>query len=126
MATPVKILKTTFKVRRGQSQVWADINPILADGEPGYELDTHRLKIGDGEKSWNELPYIGGSSTEIPELQEYVTKEELESLVKAYIQSSEKENQIKILNDGTMEINSLNVSKLVQDEGNVLILDGSI
>ena len=126
MATQVKVLKTTFKVRRGQSQVWADINPILAEGEPGYELDTHRLKIGDGEKSWNELPYIGGSSTEIPELQEYVTKEELESLVKAYIPSSEKENQIKVLNDGTMEINSLNVSKLVQDEGSVLILDGSI
>lgn len=121
-----KILKTTFKVRRGQSQVWADINPILAEGEPGYELDTHRLKIGDGEKSWNELPYIGGSSTEIPELQEYVTKEELESLVKAYIPSSEKENQIKVLSDGTMEINSLNITKLVQTEGDTLILDGSV
>ena len=126
MAIPVKVLKTTFKVRRGQSQVWADINPILAEGEPGYELDTHRLKIGDGEKSWNELPYIGGSSTEIPELQEYVTKEELESLVKAYIPSSEKENQIKVLNDGTMEINSLNITKLVQTEGDTLILDGSV
>ena len=126
MATQVKVLKTTFKVRRGQSQVWADINPILADGEPGYELDTHRLKIGDGEKSWNELPYIGGSSTEIPELQEYVTKEELESLVKAYIPSSEKENQIKVLSDGTMEINSLNITKLVQTEGDTLILDGSV
>lgn len=126
MATQVKVLKTTFKVRRGQSQVWADINPILAEGEPGYELDTHRLKIGDGEKSWNELPYIGGSSTEIPELQEYVTKEELESLVKDYIPSSEKENQIKVLNDGTMEINSLNITKLVQTEGDTLILDGSV
>ena len=126
MATQVKVLKTTFKVRRGQSQVWADIDPILADGEPGYELDTHRLKIGDGEKSWNELPYIGGSSTEIPELQEYVTKEELESLVKAYIPSSEKENQIKVLSDGTMEINSLNITKLVQTEGDTLILDGSV
>ena len=126
MATQVKVLKTTFKVRRGQSQVWADINPILAEGEPGYELDTHRLKIGDGEKSWNELPYIGGSSTEIPELQEYVTKEELESLVKDYIPSSEKENQIKVLSDGTMEINSLNITKLVQTEGDTLILDGSV
>lgn len=121
-----KILKTTFKVRRGQSQIWANINPILAEGEPGYELDTHRLKIGDGEKSWNELPYIGGSSTEIPELQGYVTKEELESLVKTYIPSSEKENQIKVLSDGTMEINSLNITKLVQTEGDTLILDGSV
>lgn len=97
-----KVIKTTFKVRRGLAHVWADINPLLVEGEPGYELDTHRLKIGDGELRWNELPYIGGSSTEIPELQEYVTKTELESLVKAYIPSSEKENQIKVLNDGTI------------------------
>jgi hypothetical protein len=34
-------------------------------------------------------------------------------LVKAYIPSSEKENQIKVLSDGTMEINSLNIAKLV-------------
>lgn len=121
-----KVLKTTFKVRRGQSEIWASINPTLADGEPGYELDTHRLKIGDGNKPWNDLPYIGEASTEIPELQEYVTKEELESLVKAYIPSSEKENQIKVLNDGTMEINSLNITKLVQTEGDTLILDGSV
>lgn len=126
MATQVKVIKTTFKVRRGNSDVWAQVNPKLAAGEPGYELDNHRLKIGDGEKTWNELPYIGGSSTEIPELQDYVTKDELEALVQSYIPSSEKENQIKILNDGTMEINSVNINKLVQTEGDMLILDGSM
>ena len=106
--------------------MWAQVNPKLAAGEPGYELDTHRLKIGDGEKAWNELPYIGGSSTEIPELQDYVTKDELEILVKKHLPSSDKENQIKVLNDGTMEINSLNVNKLVQTEGDILILESSI
>jgi hypothetical protein len=72
------------------------------------------------------LPYIGGSSTEIPELQDYVTKDELETLVKEYLPSSEKENQIKVLNDGTMEINSVNINKLVQTEGDILILESSI
>ena len=126
MATQVKVIKTTFKVRRGNSDVWGQINPKLSAGEPGYELDTHRLKIGDGEKTWNELPYIGGSSTEIPELQDYVTKDELETLVTKYLPSSDKENQIKVLNDGAMEINSLNINKLVQTEGDILILESSI
>jgi septum formation topological specificity factor MinE len=76
--------------------------------------------------SWNDLPYIGGSSTTIPELQDYVTKDELETLVKKYLPSSDKENQIKVLNDGTMEINSVNITKLVQTEGDMLILDGSM
>lgn len=126
MATPVKVLKTTFKVRRGNSDIWAQVNPTLADGEPGYELDTGRLKIGRKRIPWNDLPYIGGSSTSIPELSDYVTKDELEALVQSYIPSSEKENQIKVLNDGTMEINSVNINKLVQTEGDMLILDGSM
>ena len=121
-----KIIKTTFKVRRGLSSVWADVNPLLVEGEPGYELDTHRLKVGDGELKWNDLPYIGGESTTIPEMKDYVTKAELEDFVKNLVKSSNAENQIKILNDGTMEVNALNVSKLVQDEDSVLILDGSI
>lgn len=31
----------------------------MAAGEPGYELDTHKVKIGDGTNFWNDLPYIG-------------------------------------------------------------------
>lgn len=102
-----KLIKTTFKVRRGDSKAWASINPTLTDGEPGYELDTHRLKIGDGNKPWNDLPYIGEASN----LPDEITTEQIKEVITSY--SSEKENQIKILNDGTMEINSLNISKLV-------------
>lgn len=68
MATKViKILSTTFKVRRGQSSVFARNNPILQAGEPGFELDTYKLKIGDGVTDWNNLPYINGEeSNDIP------------------------------------------------------------
>lgn len=38
--------------------------------------------------------------------------------------SAEKENFVKVQADGTMEVHSLNVSKLVQTEGDVLVLDG--
>jgi hypothetical protein len=38
---------------------WASINPVLANGETGYELGLGNLKIGDGRKAWNSLPYHG-------------------------------------------------------------------
>ena len=40
------------------------------------------------------------------------------------VKSSEDENMIKVLANGTMEVNSLNVNKLVQDEDDVLVLNG--
>lgn len=126
MSTPVKIIKTTFKVRRGQSEAWATLNPKLEEGEPGYELDTGRLKIGRKDEnqnlmSWNDLSYIGEVPAGLPD---EITTEQIKTVLASY--SSNNENQIKILNDGTMEINSLNISKLVQTEGDTLILDGSM
>jgi hypothetical protein len=37
-------------------------NPVLFKGEPGYEDDTRKLKIGDGENHWLDLEYIEGST----------------------------------------------------------------
>lgn len=56
-----KIIKTTFLLRRGTTAAWESANPILQYGEPGYEKDTGKLKIGDGIHPWNELPYLTGS-----------------------------------------------------------------
>lgn len=47
------------KFLRGSSLAWTRSNPILDLGEPGFERDTHRLKIGDGVTPWNQLTYIG-------------------------------------------------------------------
>ena len=49
----------TIQLKRGQSSNWETLNPVLGPGEPGYELDTHKIKIGDGVTAWNDLPYIG-------------------------------------------------------------------
>lgn len=54
-----KVIKTTFKIRRGESEVWENNNPLLVEGEPGYELDEHKLKVGDNSNRWKDLPYIG-------------------------------------------------------------------
>lgn len=51
-------LNTKFKIKRGTSEAWRRVNPILAYGEPGFEKDTNKLKIGDGQKHWNELSYL--------------------------------------------------------------------
>lgn len=53
-----EIIKTTFKLRRGYLAKWEEVNPILADGEPGWALDEYILKIGDGKSRWTELPAI--------------------------------------------------------------------
>lgn len=37
---------------------WQSINPILATGEIGIEIDGAKgYKIGDGKTAWNDLPY---------------------------------------------------------------------
>ena len=35
-----------IQLRRDTSANWATINPILADGEPGLEIDTNKIKYG--------------------------------------------------------------------------------
>jgi len=57
----VKITKTTFLLRRGTAEAWNRVNPTLKYGEPGFEKDTYKLKIGDGVRDWRTLPYFGGS-----------------------------------------------------------------
>lgn len=53
VTTNAKIL-----IRRDVSTNWTSINPILSDGEMGYEKDTGKMKIGDGIKRWNQLAYF--------------------------------------------------------------------
>ena len=40
------------------------------------------------------------------------------------VTSSTEENKVAVAKDGSMEVNSLNMNKLVQSEGDTLILDG--
>jgi hypothetical protein len=49
---------TRIRLRRDTSTNWSGVNPILAIGEPGYETDTKRMKIGDNTSEWNDLEYL--------------------------------------------------------------------
>jgi hypothetical protein len=47
-------------LRRDLSANWNYNNPVLMLGEPGFESDTGRLKIGDGQSQWSALDYVEG------------------------------------------------------------------
>ena len=46
--------------RRDTATAWSTTNPILAQGEVGYEYDTGRFKVGNGIQGWNSLAYSSG------------------------------------------------------------------
>ena len=53
VTTNAKIL-----IRRDTAANWTAANPVLGDGEQGYEKDTGKMKIGNGVTAWNALPYF--------------------------------------------------------------------
>lgn len=59
---------TQIKLRRDTAANFTSKNPVLGVGEPAYETDTKKLKIGDGTTAYTQLEYFsagGGSSTDI-------------------------------------------------------------
>lgn len=59
---------TQIKLRRDTAANFTSKNPVLGVGEPAYETDTKKLKIGDGTTAYNSLDYFtsgGGGSTNI-------------------------------------------------------------
>ena len=50
---------TQIQLRRDTATNWASANPTLASGEPAFETDTGKFKIGDGVTAYNSLDYIG-------------------------------------------------------------------
>jgi Major tropism determinant N-terminal domain len=51
-----------IQLRRDTAANWTRVNPVLEDGEPGLEIDTNRVKYGDGNTTWANLAYAGGGS----------------------------------------------------------------
>jgi hypothetical protein len=50
-------VQTVIKKRRSTAAQWTSVNPVLADGEEGYESDTGLSKTGNGTNSWATLSY---------------------------------------------------------------------
>ena len=59
------MLKARVMSKTDSSEAWRVNNPILLDGESGYESDTGLQKIGDGIHHWLELTYTNSGSAAI-------------------------------------------------------------
>lgn len=46
-----------IRLKRDTALNWTTNNPVLALGEPGLELDTFKMKVGNGVANWVSLPY---------------------------------------------------------------------
>jgi hypothetical protein len=55
-------MSTRMQQRRGTSSQWTSANPKLASGEIGFETNTGKFKIGDGEQFWNDLGYYASAA----------------------------------------------------------------
>lgn len=44
-----------LRLRAGTLAAWTSANPVLASGEPGYEIDTKVFRIGDGSSPFLSL-----------------------------------------------------------------------
>lgn len=49
-----------IRLRRDTAANWTAANPVLLNGEVGFETDTRKLKLGDGTTAWNTLLYVQG------------------------------------------------------------------
>ena len=70
-------MTTRIQLRRGTSLQWATANTLLSQGEMGIEIDTNKIKIGNGTTPWNSLPYY---QTNI-DLASYATKQYVDSSI---------------------------------------------
>jgi hypothetical protein len=52
-----------FFLRSGLSTLWSSVNPVLAAGEPGWETDTKKLRIGDGTNGFTSLATFYNTTT---------------------------------------------------------------
>ena len=63
MSTSNCVRSVRFELKRNTAAGWTSSNPVLLAGEPGTELDTGQMKVGNGTTPWNLLPYVGTGVT---------------------------------------------------------------
>lgn len=73
-----------LQLRNDTSANWLSINPVLAKGEMGIEIDTRKFKFGDGATTWDALNYASSEDIEVDD---------------AFDAESENPIQNKVVND---------------------------
>jgi len=95
-------LSTKIQLRRGLASTWTSVDPILAEGEVGFETDTGKFKIGvGGTTHWSSLNYFldsAGISTLISDAALGSTDDLSEGITNLYFTN---ERVATALNSGT-------------------------
>jgi ribosomal protein L24 len=65
-------MATRIQVRRGSTSDWNTANPILTEGEFGYNTTLDKFKIGDGTSTWSTLEYVPTSADLSTSLGDYI------------------------------------------------------
>ena len=60
-----KTINTRIQLRNDLAATWYSENPILKKGEIGIEINTRKMKVGDGTTAWKTLPYMGADANDI-------------------------------------------------------------
>ena len=108
-------IPTKFKLRHDIATNWKTKNPILLEGEVGFEIDTLNFKVGDGNSNWNNLNYyIPGKVSQLENDNNYIS-----SIPKEYITESTLNEKDFATNSKVEEVeNSIpkSLSELSNDE----------
>lgn len=59
-----RTINSKVQQRNDTAANWLLVNPVLLRGELGIELDTGKMKIGNGSSNWATLPYLGVGITQ--------------------------------------------------------------
>lgn len=87
-----------IQFRRDSAINWTTANPVLAQGELGYETDSNKFKIGDGSTAWASLSYFSGGGD--------ATSGSGSSLVNVFPQQVIYDNNSGLFKDPVYELNS--------------------
>ena len=60
-----KTINTRIQLRNDLAATWNSENPVLKKGEIGIEIDTRKMKVGDGTTAWKALSYMGADANDI-------------------------------------------------------------
>lgn len=53
-----KTINSKLLVRRDSSSNWTTNNPVLSQGEIGYDTNEGKIKVGNGSSNWSSLPFF--------------------------------------------------------------------
>jgi hypothetical protein len=127
-----------LQFKRGNSKAFRKVDPVLLEGQPAYEIDTRKLKVGDGVTRYNKLPYIGdhtapkdgksayqiwkeqGYEGDINDFLEYCVGEDGKSTYEIWLSLGNEGGLVDFINSlhGINGLNGKSAYELWIDEGN--------